>query len=195
MPHIIQIAYLDFGLTIGSAACLLPGTVIWIGFYEDKTIFRVWDYRLNHSISFSVESFERVKVYFVLSKALKSASNSLVCSHWRRRPLSSSHVTKQYLSGPFHLYRINHPIFSTTIPPIYHLSSQFHFRMALNSILNVFDGIGSIPGIFDLHNLFISTRYVKILNFIGSKSCSNLTSVLPHSMSLPLNSLLTISMM
>ena len=78
-PHLIQIARLDVGPQ--EHTVLLPGTVIWFGFYEDKTIFRVWDYRLNHSISFSVDViklFECVKVYFVISKAFKSVSNSSV---------------------------------------------------------------------------------------------------------------------
>ena len=56
--------------------------------------------------------------------------------------------------------------------------------MALNSILNLFNGIRSLPGILVLHNLYISTLYVEIPNFIGSKSYSNMTSVLPHSISL-----------
>ena len=53
-PHLTQIARLDFDLkNLGSY--LLPGTVIWFGYYEDRIVFRVWDYRLNHSISFSVD--------------------------------------------------------------------------------------------------------------------------------------------
>ena len=48
-----------------------------------EIVFRVWDYRLNHSISFSVDvdvdKFENaLRVYFILSKALKLASNSFI---------------------------------------------------------------------------------------------------------------------
>ena len=55
MPRLTQIAHLD--LEPDFRAHLLPGTVIWYGFYgpEDMVVFRVWDYRLNHSISFSVD--------------------------------------------------------------------------------------------------------------------------------------------
>ena len=54
-PHLTQIAHLDFDPFKDPPAHLLPGIVIWYGFYEDKIVFRVWDYRLNHSISFSVD--------------------------------------------------------------------------------------------------------------------------------------------
>jgi hypothetical protein len=69
-PHLTQIAHLDCDPTRDPPVYLLPGTVIWHGLYEDGIIFRVWDYRLNHSISFSVdvdvEKFEfNVKVYFI----------------------------------------------------------------------------------------------------------------------------------
>ena len=82
-PHLTKIAHLDFDPAKDPPAHLLPGIVIWYGFYEDRIVFRVWDYRLNHSISFSVDidvdKFERnLEVYFILSKALKLASNLLV---------------------------------------------------------------------------------------------------------------------
>ena len=65
--------------------------------------------------------------------------------------------------------------------------------MAWNSIMYLFNGIRSLPGISVLHSLFISTRYVKVPNFIYFKSSPILTSVLPHSMPLaPLSSLLKI---
>jgi len=54
-PHLTQIANLDFDPSQRYlAAFLLPGTVIWYTFYGNRIVFRVWDYRLNHSISFSV---------------------------------------------------------------------------------------------------------------------------------------------
>ena len=85
-PHLTQIAYLDFNdRSKYSPAYLLPGTVVWYSFYENRIVFRVWDYRLNHSISFSVDVTVDVdgiesdlEVYFILSEALKLASNSLV---------------------------------------------------------------------------------------------------------------------
>ena len=81
-PHLTQIARLDFDPPVHCrAAYLLPSTVIWRVFHLDRIIFRVWDYRLNHSICFSVdvnvEKFEyNLDVNFILSKVLKLASNS-----------------------------------------------------------------------------------------------------------------------
>ena len=82
-PHLTQIAHLDFNPTKDPPAHLLPGTVLWYGFYGDRIVFRVWDYRLNHSVSFSadvdVDKFEYdLEVYFILSKILKLASNSFL---------------------------------------------------------------------------------------------------------------------
>ena len=82
-PHLTQIAHLDFDPSKKLSALLVPGTVIWNSLYDDKIVFRVWDYRLNHSISFSVDvdvdKFENaLRVYFILSKALKLASNSFI---------------------------------------------------------------------------------------------------------------------
>ena len=83
-PHLTQIAHLDDSdPTRNPAAHLLPGTVIWYSPYEDRIVFRVWDYRLNHSINFSVYvdayRFESSpEVYLILSKALKLFSNSFV---------------------------------------------------------------------------------------------------------------------
>ena len=83
-PHLTQIAYLNFDPSKDPPAHLLPATVVWYGFYEDnRIVFRVWDYRLNHSISFSVDVdvdiFERnLEVYFILSETPKLASNSFV---------------------------------------------------------------------------------------------------------------------
>ena len=72
-PHLTKIAHLDFEHTKYSPAHLLPEMVIWYGSYEDKVVFRIWDYRLNHSITFSVADFFsfRPEVYFIFSKRLK----------------------------------------------------------------------------------------------------------------------------
>ena len=72
-PRLTQIARVNFD---HPPAHLLSDTVVWHSFSDDTIVFSVWDYRLNHSISFSVyvdvEEFEEnVKVYFNLSKALK----------------------------------------------------------------------------------------------------------------------------
>ena len=84
-PHLTQIAHLD-GLVLDTPndppAYLLPVTVIWFDFRENSIVFIVWDYRLNHSTSFSVDvdvkKFEfDLEVYFI-SKALKLAFNSFV---------------------------------------------------------------------------------------------------------------------
>ena len=81
MPHLTKIAHLDFTPTKDPPVLLLPETVIWFNdFYHDKRIvFKVWDYRLNHSISFSVDvDGSKPEVDFILFKVLKLASNSSV---------------------------------------------------------------------------------------------------------------------
>ena len=83
-PHLSQIADLDFNISDSEDPpnCLfLPGLVFWYSFNEDeaRTVFRVWDYRLNHSISFSAAAdFIGYHVYFVLCKTLELASDSFV---------------------------------------------------------------------------------------------------------------------
>ena len=72
-PNLTQIAHLDLDPSKSPGVCLLPGTVIWHDLYRDRIVFRVWDYRLNHSISFSVDvdvdNFDfDLKVYFNLLK-------------------------------------------------------------------------------------------------------------------------------
>ena len=71
-PHLTKIAHLDFANNF--SVLLLPGKVIWYNsnFYENRIIFRVWDYQLNHSICFSVDfdfnKFEfNIEVNFILS--------------------------------------------------------------------------------------------------------------------------------
>jgi len=51
-PRLSRIAHLDFEPPI--MAYLLPGTLIWRYFVMDRIVLKVWAYRLNHSISFSV---------------------------------------------------------------------------------------------------------------------------------------------
>ena len=77
-PRLTQIAHLDFDYPM--KAYLLPGTVIWLYFVIDRIILRVWDYRLNHSISFSfIDNFVfKPEVYFILSKTMKLAFDSFV---------------------------------------------------------------------------------------------------------------------
>ena len=81
-PHLTKIAHLDFNPSEDPAYLLLPDIVIWY-FFHDNCVFWIWDYRLNHSISFSVDvdvvnSNIVLKVYFIFSKALKLASNPFV---------------------------------------------------------------------------------------------------------------------
>jgi hypothetical protein len=82
-PHLTQVAHLDLYPSDEFRAHLLPGTVILYDIFEDRIVFIVWDYRLNHSISFSVDvdvkkfGFD-LGVHFILSKSLKMASNSFV---------------------------------------------------------------------------------------------------------------------
>ena len=72
MPHLTQIAHLDFDPTKVPSAHLLPDSVIWYDFYERRVVFRVWDYRMNHSMSFSVDvEFDRnPEVHIIHSKVL-----------------------------------------------------------------------------------------------------------------------------
>jgi hypothetical protein len=99
--HLTEIAYLDIDSINDLPGYLLPDKVIWFKCLKDRIVFRVWDYRLDHSLIFSVDvdvenlGFD-LEVYFILSKALKLASNSFV-GRWRRRiPLSSSYVERGY---------------------------------------------------------------------------------------------------
>ena len=78
-PHLTRIAHLvDFEPPI--RAYLLLGTVIWRYSDTDKIVLKVWDYQLNHSITFAVVNnfVYTPEVYFILSKGLKLASNSFV---------------------------------------------------------------------------------------------------------------------
>ncbi|KAF8801990.1 hypothetical protein BYT27DRAFT_7173545 [Phlegmacium glaucopus] len=52
-PQLTRIAHLNFSGDL--SACLLPDKVIWYGLYEDKIVVRVWDFRRNHSTSFSAD--------------------------------------------------------------------------------------------------------------------------------------------
>ena len=77
-PILTKITHLDLDPSQYLYVCLLPGTVIWHGIYNGRVVFRVWDYRQNHSISFSVDvkckKFDlNLKVHLIiLSKALKT---------------------------------------------------------------------------------------------------------------------------
>jgi hypothetical protein len=83
-PHLTQIGHLqvDFYSNTDYSPFLLPEKVIWYSVYYDRVVFGVWDYRRNHSISFSAHVDEatqfNIEVYFIFSKALKLASNSFV---------------------------------------------------------------------------------------------------------------------
>ena len=83
-PHLTQIAHLDLDLdptdSEDTYQLLIPGTVFWFIYYEVMILFWVWDYRLNHSIRFSLDVDLRkfkgiVEVNFILSVGLKLASN------------------------------------------------------------------------------------------------------------------------
>ena len=78
-PRLTRIAHL---VVFDPPLCafLLPGTVIWCYSVMDRIVLRVWDYRLNHSIGFSVvDNFDyNPEVYFIPSKEPKLASNSFV---------------------------------------------------------------------------------------------------------------------
>ena len=82
-PHLTKIADLDSDSSEGPADVLLPDIVIWYSFLDDWVVFWIWDYRLNHSVSFSVDvdvlnSDIDSEVYFILSTALKLDSDLFV---------------------------------------------------------------------------------------------------------------------
>ena len=84
-------------------AHLLPDTLIFRVFHEDRIVFRVVDYRTKYSTHFSADvnvkniGFEpNVEVFFVLSKMLKLASNCLLGRHSQQRQLLLSSVKKEY---------------------------------------------------------------------------------------------------
>ena len=70
-PHLTKVAHLEYDQNDSPSAYLLPGTVIFYELYRDRIAFWVWDYRLNHSISFSVVVVvDELEVNLIL-KALK----------------------------------------------------------------------------------------------------------------------------
>ena len=80
-PLLTQIAHVDW-FTEEDPAHLLPDTLIFRVFHEDRIVFRVVDYRTKYSTRFSVDVSVKmigfkpnVEVFFVLSKMLKLASN------------------------------------------------------------------------------------------------------------------------
>ena len=78
--HLTRIAHLDVDFILTENHYLVPDTVFWFLGLGDRIVFWVWDYRLNHSINFSVDVdfYREFEVYFILSKSLKLISNSFV---------------------------------------------------------------------------------------------------------------------
>ena len=76
-PRLTRIAHLvDFDPPI--YVYLLLGTVIWRYSVMDRIVIKVWDYQLNHSVTFVIVNnfgYQR-EVYFILSKGPRLASNS-----------------------------------------------------------------------------------------------------------------------
>ena len=54
-PQLTLISYLPIGPRVQPPVFLLHNRVVWYTLYDDRIVFRVWDYELNHSISFSTE--------------------------------------------------------------------------------------------------------------------------------------------
>ena len=74
-PQLIQIAHFVLDPSKHHPVHLLQDTVIWYKLCPDCTVFSVWDYRVNHSISFSGDvcldgSGYTTKVFCVLFKIL-----------------------------------------------------------------------------------------------------------------------------
>ena len=54
-PQLTQVAHLNCPVPLSSDPHLLPNKIVWHGFYQNRIIFTVWDYRLNHSTTFSAD--------------------------------------------------------------------------------------------------------------------------------------------
>ena len=56
IPHLIRTAHL---VVFNRPICtyLLLGTVIWRYFVMDRIVLNVWDYQLNHSITFAIDKY------------------------------------------------------------------------------------------------------------------------------------------
>jgi len=123
-PQVIQIAHLDSDPSMDPPAHLLPEKVICYDIYEDRRIvFRVWDFLVNHTISFSAkvdvnrltrnvegisQPFHHAEVSFwlIVGNCDEDSNHRL---KWRR-DINLGHPTPYYL---------NCRIFSITIPLIY----------------------------------------------------------------------------
>ena len=83
IPLLTEIARVDL-FSEEQAIHLLPDTVICRRDVDDRIVFRVVNYRTNHSTCFSTDydvnssEIDSVKVFFVSSKRLKLASNYLL---------------------------------------------------------------------------------------------------------------------
>ena len=101
IPLLTQIANINWFPFEEERPHLLPDTLIFRVFHVDRIVFRVVDYRTNHSTCFSSTCFSEVnvihdvKVFFV-SKTLKLASSYSLGRLSRRRQLLSSFVNKEY---------------------------------------------------------------------------------------------------
>jgi hypothetical protein len=54
-PQLTQVAHLNVCGPAISEPHLLPNKVVWHTYYQDRIVFTVWDYRLNHSTTFSAD--------------------------------------------------------------------------------------------------------------------------------------------
>ena len=84
-PRLTRIAHLVvFEPPQTICAYLLLGIVVWRYSVMDKIVLQVWDYQLNHSITFAIDNnFDyhwhwQHEVYFILSKGIKLVSNLFV---------------------------------------------------------------------------------------------------------------------
>jgi hypothetical protein len=80
IPLLTEIAHLDwFDSRSEEPAHLLPDTLIYRVIHQNRIVFRVVNYRTNYSACFSadvdVKKMGFVRVFFVLLKMLKVASN------------------------------------------------------------------------------------------------------------------------
>jgi hypothetical protein len=74
--QLTQVAHLNVGAPVSSVPHLLPNKLVWARTYQDRIVFWVWDYRLNHSTTFSADINDYPKVHFHFSNTF--SSNSLM---------------------------------------------------------------------------------------------------------------------
>ena len=78
MPLLDHIAHLDWFPLNLCPSHLLPDTVIYHGLHQDRIVFRVVDYRTNHSTSFPVDVDAKIGSIEVFICSFHDVENELL---------------------------------------------------------------------------------------------------------------------